>query len=75
MDEIENWVNDDPDGKDRCWKNTNTGTILGIMYNEEEEFWEVTGQNSRLYEVESEEEAREKAYEFMRTHPRPSPMV
>lgn len=66
----------------RAWRNTETDTILCVRYNDEEEYWEVTGQNSRLYPSTDEgeppqslEEAKELACDYMRDHPSPSPMV
>lgn len=76
-EDIPNWILSDTRGEnEECWKNTNT--LLYIM--EGDYGWVVRGENSRLYPVEdgeqlSYDEAREKAVEWMRDTPRPSPMV
>jgi hypothetical protein len=77
MSEIPNWIVEttNDDGKPVGWRNTETYTFIGIRYSDEIENWEVAGENSRLYTVETETEAREKAIEYMHGAPTPSPMV
>ena len=77
MSEIPNWTVEetDDDGDPIGWRNIETDTFIGIRYNDEIDEWEVTGQNSRLYTVDSVAEGREKAIDYMYDTPRPSPMV
>lgn len=75
------------DSKERSWKNTNTYTIVGLIDTTVEEEaqivsdyetsdrWVFTGENSIITSFSgTEEEAKEKAREWMRDHPNPSSM-
>lgn len=73
MENIPNWIAEGTKG--RYWKNVETGTLLCIRYNDLQETWEVSGQKSQIDTADSEEQARKKAKEYMRNHPKPSPMV
>lgn len=75
--DIPNWnveeTNDD--GNPIGWRNDETYTFIGLLYNEDIEKWEVRGENSRVNTAETCEEARKKAIEFMYDTPKPSPMI
>lgn len=75
------------DSKGRSWKNTNNHVIIGLIDRtipeerelvidyETDDRWVLSGQNSIITTFSgTEEEAKEKAREWLREHPNPSSM-
>ena len=69
---IENWnqINDDP----LAFQNVHTDTIVGVGYCEERGCWVYGGPNT-MWTCDSQEEAREELFSFVRETRRPSGMV
>lgn len=76
------------DSKNRSWKNSDTHTTVGLLdttIEEEAEIvadyetsdrWVLAGSNSIITSFDgTEEEAKEKAREWLRDNPRPSAMI
>lgn len=78
------WVSES-ESKGRAWKNTKTGTVIHLLDTENPDErekiesecrWVLTGFNSVVMEFNgSEQEAKEKAREWMRDNPNPSSMI
>jgi len=75
-----NWEVDNssigPNGRPRGWVNYRSGAEIFIRESDRGSGeWELSGQNSLIDVFNSEESARQGAYEYMEDHPDPSPSV